>query len=127
VVGSVKRKTSLALRGIDAATDSSVVLRFAAGGQDYSWTFNAGTFDELVALALSGRLGKGKDVHFDAAKVSFEKGTGLKPGAVRIAIGRKVRIVAPLPAAGGLARAGRKAAGETPVRRTRTPKKSPAA
>lgn len=73
-------------------------FRFAAGGEDYSWQFKAATFDELVALALGGRLGKGKDVHFDAARVSFRKGAGAKPGEVIISIGRKVKIVAPLPA-----------------------------
>jgi hypothetical protein len=92
------RKTRLALRGVDAASDSSVEFRFAAGGEDYSWQFKAATFDELVALALGGRLGKGKDVHFDAAKVAFRKGTKRKPGEVVVTIGRKVRIVAPLPA-----------------------------
>ena len=92
------RKTRLALRGVDAASDSSVEFRFAAGGENYSWQFKAATFDELVALALGGRLGKGKDVHFDAAKVSFRKGAGAKPGEVIISIGRKVKIVAPLPA-----------------------------
>lgn len=92
------RTTSLALRGIDAAGDSSVLFRFAAGGRTFSWRFNAGTFDELVALGLGGRLGKGRDVHFDAARVSFTEGTELTPGKVRIAIGRKVRVVAPMPA-----------------------------
>lgn len=92
------RKTRLALRGVDAATDSSVMFRFAAGGDDYSWQFKAATFDELVALALGGRLGKGKDVHFDAARVSFRRGAGGSRGQVIVSIGRKVRIVAPLPA-----------------------------
>ncbi len=68
------RTTSLDLRGIDASEDSSVLFRFSAGGRNYSWRFNAATIDELVALGLSGRLGKGKDVHFDAAKVSFRRG-----------------------------------------------------
>jgi len=126
------RSTSLSLRGIDAAESSSVIFRFAAGGREYSWRFNAGTFDELVALGLGGRLGKGKDVHFDAARVTFEKGTELNPGKVRIRIGRKVRIVAPMPTTGEAAKAGRKAAGnapvrKAPVRKTRTRKKSPAA
>ncbi len=98
MVGQVKRKTSLALRGIDTGAESSVVFRFAAGGQDYSWTFNAGTFDELVALGLSGRLGKGKDVHFDGAKVTLRKGRDGRRDEVVIAIGRKVKIVAPMPA-----------------------------
>ena len=53
-----------------------------------------------MALALGGRLGAGKDVHFDAAKVSFKDGSEGRPGSVRIAIGRKVRIVAPAPARG---------------------------
>ncbi len=91
------RSTGLALRGIDAAERSSIIFRFAAGGRDYSWRFRAGTFDELVALGLSGRLGKGKDVHFDGAKVSFRKGRAGRRDEVIIAIGRKVRIVAPLP------------------------------
>lgn len=126
------RSTSLALRGIDAAESSSVVFRFAAGGRTYSWRFNAGTFDELVALGLGGRLGKGKDVHFDAARVSFEKGTDLTPGKVRIRIGRKVRIVAPMPTQGKAGKAGRKAADaaevrRAPVRKPRARKKSPAA
>jgi hypothetical protein len=92
------RTTSLALRGIDAAADSSVVFRFAAGGRDFSWKFKAATLDELVALVLAGRLGKGKDVHFDAARVSYRKGRDGQPGAVVITIGRKVKIVAPVPA-----------------------------
>jgi len=92
------RSTGLALRGIDAADSSGVIFRFAAGGRDYSWRFNAGTFDELVALGLSGRLGKGKDVHFDGAKVSFRKGRAGRRDEVVIAIGRKVKIVAPMPA-----------------------------
>lgn len=92
------RTTRLALRGIDAGADSAVVFRFAAGGKDFDWTFKAATFDELVALGLSGRLGKGKQVHFDAAKVSFRKGRDGMPGEVVISIGRKVKIVAPIPA-----------------------------
>lgn len=73
-----------------------MLFRFSAGGRDYSWRFNAATIDELVALGLSGRLGKGRDVHFDAAKVSLQKGREGKADTVAIAIGRKVRIVAPL-------------------------------
>lgn len=92
------RTTRLALRGIDTGADSAVVFRFAAGGKDFDWTFKAATFDELVALGLSGRLGKGKQVHFDAAKVSFRKGRTGQPGEVVISIGRKVKIVAPIPA-----------------------------
>ena len=90
------RTTSLALRGIDASADSSVLFRFSAGGKDYCWRFNAATFDELVAIGLDGRLGRGKDVHFDAARVSFRKGRAGKPDTVTVAIGRKVRIVAPV-------------------------------
>jgi len=98
---TVSRKTTqLALRGVDTGSDDGVVLRFAAGGEQFSWRFKAATFDELVALALGGRLGKGKDVHFDAAKVSFKDGAAGQPGSVRIAIGRKVRIVAPVKRAG---------------------------
>jgi hypothetical protein len=93
-----RRTTQLALRGIDSASDDGVVLRFAAGGDQFAWRFKAATFDELIALALGGRLGAGKDVHFDAAKVSFTEGEMGRPGSVRIAIGRKVRIVAPAPA-----------------------------
>lgn len=89
--------TRLALRGIDSAADDGVVLRFAAGGDEFVWRFKAATYDELVALALGGRLGAGKDVHFDAAKVSITDGEAGRPGSVRIAIGRKVRIVAPAP------------------------------
>lgn len=96
--GEMTRNNRLALRGVDAASDSTVVFRFAAGREEYSWQFKAATFDELVALALGGRLGKGRDVHFDAARVSFRRGTGHKPGEVIISIGRKVKIVAPLPA-----------------------------
>lgn len=121
------KPTSLALRGIDAAERSSIVFRFVAGGRKFSWRFNAGTFDELVALGLGGRLGKGKDVHFDAAQVSFEKGTELTPDKVRIKIGRKVRIVAPMPASGRAARKGRKAAEKAPVRKARARRRSPAA
>lgn len=102
------RTTSLDLRGIDASEDSSVLFRFSAGGRNYSWRFNAATIDELVALGLSGRLGKGKDVHFDAAKVSLQTGREGKPDTVTVAIGRKVRIVAPL--ARGRAKAARRAA-----------------
>ena len=54
------RTTHLDLRGIDASEDSSVLFRFSAGGKEFSWTFNAATMDELVALGLSGRLGKGR-------------------------------------------------------------------
>lgn len=97
----LRKTTQLALRGIDTASDDGVVLRFAAGGEQFSWRFKAATFDELVALALGGRLGAGKDVHFDAAKVSFKDGEAGRPGSVRIAIGRKVRIVAPAPARKG--------------------------
>jgi len=96
MTGHSGRTTSLALRGIDASSDSSVLLRFSAGGQDYSWRFKAATLDELVALGLSGRLGKGRDVHFDAARVSFHDGRDGKPDTVTVAIGRKVRIVAPV-------------------------------
>lgn len=110
-----RRTTQLALRGIDTASDDGVVLRFAAGGDQFAWRFKAATFDELVALALGGRLGAGKDVHFDAAKVSFKEGEAGQPGSVRVAIGRKVRIVA--PAQGRAAAAARKAAGETPLKR----------
>jgi len=95
------RTNRLSLRGIDAEKDSSVKLRFAAGGQEFDWTFKAATLDELVALALSGRLGKGRDVHFDGAKVSYRKGRAGQPDEVAIAIGRKVKIVAPLPANAG--------------------------
>lgn len=101
------KTTQLALRGIDTASDDGVVLRFAAGGEQFAWRFKAATFDELVALALGGRLGVGRDVHFDGAKVSFKAGVAGRAGSVRIAIGRKVRIVAPAP---GKAAAVRKAA-----------------
>lgn len=111
------RNTVLSLRGIDAGADSSVVFRFASGGDQFSWTFKAATLDELVALALDGRLGAGRDVHFDAAKVSYKKGKPGKPGSVRIAIGRKVRIVVPAPVRGKTAAAARKAVGEAPVKR----------
>lgn len=90
------RTTRLDLRGIDASEDSSVLFRFSAGGKEYSWTFNAATMDELVALGLGGRLGKGRDVHFDAARVSFQSGREGKADTVSVAIGRKVRIVAPV-------------------------------
>lgn len=96
MTGHSGRTTSLALRGINASSDSSVLLRFSAGGQDYSWRFKAATLDELVALGLSGRLGKGRDVHFDAARVSFQDGRDGKPDTVTVAIGRKVRIVTPV-------------------------------
>lgn len=91
------RTTELSLRGVDASADSSVVFRFSAGGQSYSWRFTAATLDELVALGLDGRLGEGKDVHFDAARVTFQEGGDGKPDTVTVAIGRKVRIVAPIP------------------------------
>ena len=91
------RATQLALRGVDTSSDDGVMLRFAAGGDEFVWRFKAATFDELVALALGGRLGAGRDVHFDAAKVSFKHGSEGRSGSVRIAIGRKVRIVAPVP------------------------------
>ena len=90
------RTTHLDLRGIDASEDSSVLFRFSAGGQEFSWKFNAATMDELVALGLGGRLGKGRDVHFDAARVSFQNGREGKADTVTVAIGRKVRIVAPV-------------------------------
>jgi hypothetical protein len=90
------RTTQLDLRGIDSSEDSSVLFRFSAGGKKYSWKFNAATMDELVALGLGGRLGKGKDVHFDAARVTFQNGREGKPDTVSVAIGRKVRIVAPV-------------------------------
>jgi hypothetical protein len=90
------RTTQLDLRGIDSSEDSSVLFRFSAGGKEYSWKFNAATMDELVALGLGGRLGKGKDVHFDAARVAFQNGREGKPDTVSVAIGRKVRIVAPV-------------------------------
>lgn len=92
------RKTALSLRGVDATSENGVVLRFAARGEEFSWQFKAATFDELVALALGGRVGLGRDVHFDGAKVSFKPGAAGHPGSVRVAIGRKVRIVAPAPA-----------------------------
>ena len=114
------KRTALALRGIDSGSNASVVLRFAARGEEFSWRFNAATYDELVALALGGRLGLGRDVHFDAAKVSFDKGAAGKPGSVRIAIGRKVRIVAPAPVS--------KVAVKRPAaRKMRAPRKLPAA
>jgi hypothetical protein len=94
MAGHSERTTSLALRGIDTSSDSSVLFRFSAGGKDYSWRFKAATMDELVALGLAGRLGKGRDVHFDAARVSFQDGRNGKPDTVTI--GRKVRIVAPV-------------------------------
>ena len=90
------RTTQLDLRGIDSSEDSSVLSRFSAGGKEYSWKFDAATMDELVALGLGGRLGKGKDVHFDAARVTFQNGREGKPDTVSVAIGRKVRIVAPV-------------------------------
>ena len=90
------RTTQLDLRGIDSSEDSSVLFRFSAGGKEYSWKFNAATMDELVALGLGGRLGKGKDVHFDAARVTLQNGRKGKPDTVSVAIGRKVRIVAPV-------------------------------
>lgn len=90
------RTTQLDLRGIDSSEDASVLFRFSAGGKEYSWKFNAATMDELVALGLGGRLGKGKDVHFDAARVTFQNGREGKPDTVSVAIGRKVRIVAPV-------------------------------
>lgn len=93
------RTTALALRGVDATSGNDVVLRFAARGEEFSWQFKAATFDELVALVLGGRLGVGRDVHFDAAKVSVREAAAGKPGEVRVAIGRKVRIVAPVKAA----------------------------
>ena len=90
------RTTQLDLRGIDSSEDSSVLFRFSAGGKEYSWKFDAATMDELVALGLGGRLGKGKDVHFVAARVTFQDGREGKPDTVSVAIGRKVRIVAPV-------------------------------
>ncbi len=97
---AASRTTQLALRGVDTGSDDGVVLRFVSGGDEFFWRFKAATFDELVALALGGRLGSGKDVHFDAAKVSFKEGREGRAGSVRVAIGRKVRIVAPAPARG---------------------------
>lgn len=90
------RTTQLSLRGVDSTPENGVVLRFSARGETYSWQFKGATFDELIALALSGRVGRGRDVHFDGAKVSFEAGAAGRPGTVRVAIGRKVRIVAPV-------------------------------
>ncbi len=104
------RTTSLDLRGIDASEDASVLFRFSAGGKEFSWRFNAATMDELVALGLGGRLGKGRDVHFDAARVSFQNGRNSKPDTVTVAIGRKVRIVAPVARRRGKAAARRAAA-----------------
>jgi hypothetical protein len=101
------RTTQLDLRGIDSSEDSSVLFRFSAGGKEYSWKFNAATMDELVALGLGGRLGKGKDVHFDAARVTFQNGREGKPDTVSVAIGRKVRIVAPVARGRGKAAARR--------------------
>jgi len=92
----MERTTHLDLRGIDASEDMSVLFRFSAGGKEFSWKFNAATMDELVALGLGGRLGKGRDVHFEAARVSFQNGREGKPDTVSVAIGRKVRIVAPV-------------------------------
>jgi hypothetical protein len=120
--GVMTKKTSLALRGIESGSDSSVVFKFAAGGEEFSWRFKAATFDELVALALDGRLGKGRDVHFDGAKVTFKKGKAGLPGSVRIAIGRKVRIVVPAPVRGKAAAATRKAVGEEAAKRPGTRK-----
>ena len=122
------RTTPLALRGIDASQDASVLFRFSAGGKEYSWRFNAATLDELVALGLDGRLGKGRDVHFDAAKVSFQKGREGQSDTVTIAIGRKVRIVAPVARQGGKpARQVTDAAAPKPERKSRVKRKSPAA
>jgi hypothetical protein len=122
------RTTSLALRGIDASQDSSVLFRFSAGGKDYSWRFNAATLDELVALSLDGRLGKGRDVHFDAARVSFQEGRQGKPDTVTVAIGRKVRIVAPIARQRGkTARQVTEAVAPKTERKARVRKKSPAA
>jgi hypothetical protein len=120
------RTTRLALRGIDATEDASVLFRFSAGGKDYSWRFNAATLDELVALGLDGRLGKGKDVHFDAARVSFQKGREGKSDTVTVAIGRKVRIVAPVPRRRGKPARQVEAAEVKPAARRAT-RKSPAA
>lgn len=105
------RATALVLRGIDSTPENGVVLRFSARGETYAWAFKGATFDELVALMLSGRVGRGRDVHFDGAKVSFEAGSAGRPGSVRVAIGRKVRIVAPVK--------------KTPAKRTRA-RKAPA-
>lgn len=129
LVGLMDRTTRLSLRGIDASDDSSVLFRFSAGGKDYSWRFNAATLDELVALGLDGRLGKGRDVHFDAARVSFQDGREGKPDTVTVAIGRKVRIVAPVKRVRGKAAARRTAAAavKPPARRTRVVRNSPAA
>lgn len=123
------RNTRLALQGIDSAPDASVELRFAARGETFSWRFKAATYDELVALVLGGRLGAGKDVHFDAARVSFQKPAEGRPETVTVSIGRKVRIVAPVPRRNG--KTTRPPADAQVVRpaqrRTRSRRKSPAA
>jgi hypothetical protein len=125
---TMDRTTHLALRGIDASEDSSVLFRFSAAGKDYTWRFNAATLDELVALGLDGRLGKGRDVHFDAARVSFQEGREGKPDMVTVAIGRKVRIVAPVARRRGKpARQVTEAVSPRPERKARVRKKSPAA
>jgi hypothetical protein len=90
--------TKLSLSGIDTGKDGRLVFRFVASGRSMTWEFCSTSFAEFVALLLSGRLGLGNDVHFDAASVSLEEGEGRKRGSVRIAIGAKATIVAPLPA-----------------------------
>ena len=90
--------TTLSLAGIDVGPDGALVFRFLEGGRALTWQFRAASFPEFLALLLGGRLGAGNDVHFDAATVAIDEARGDKPGAVRVAIGRKATIVAPLPA-----------------------------
>ncbi|MEZ6030905.1 MAG: hypothetical protein R3C46_14295 [Hyphomonadaceae bacterium] len=90
--------TKLALAGIDAGADGALVFRFTAAGQPMTWEFKSASFPEFLALLFSGRLGSGNDVHFDAAEVSMLDHAGCRSGSVRIAIGDKATIVAPLPA-----------------------------
>lgn len=90
--------TTLSLAGIDVGPDGALVFRFLEGGRALSWHFRASSFPEFLALLLGGRLGVGNDVHFDAAMVSIDEARDRKPGSVRVAVGRKATIVAPLPA-----------------------------
>lgn len=89
--------TKLTLAGMDAGPGGALVFRFVEGGRAMSWEFRGASYPEFLALLLDGRLGGASDVHFDAAQVTVESAQGREPGQVKIAIGRKATIVAPLP------------------------------
>jgi len=80
--------------GIAARAGSGVPFRFGAGGRADSWRFSAAPMDERVAPGLAGRLGRGRDVSFDAARVTFNNGCEGKPDTVSVAIGVRVRRAA---------------------------------